>query len=196
MRAMLAALPALLALSLCACGSSPQVHYYTLSSERPSLKTLPEGAAPPYAVAVGPVSVPATVDRPQFVIQVAPNRVALVDDHRWAEPLKEGIAHAMASDLSAVLGVRAAVFPQDSLAGVKYRVAVDIRNFVSVPHQAVSIEAWWTVYGPGDKVKFGRSVVREPANGGYEDLAAAHGRAVQAISRDVAAAVQNLEAGR
>ena len=53
---------------------------------------------------VGPVSIPAEVDRPQFTVQVAPNRVAIDEFNRWAAPLNENIARVVAGDLAALLG--------------------------------------------------------------------------------------------
>jgi uncharacterized lipoprotein YmbA len=178
-----------------ACGSSPPVRYYTLAAaqgqDRADVRNSTAGA---YAVAIGPVTVPPTVDRPQFVIQVAPNRVTLLDDQRWAEPLHSAIARAIASDLAGLLGVPTVVFPQDSLADVKYRVAVEVRNFVSVPGEAATVEASWTVFGPHDAVKRGQLLAREPVNGaGYEALAAAHERALMRVSREVAAMIRSEE---
>ena len=81
------------------CSTAPS-HFYTLDS------TAAPGNAPAtrIAVVVGPVTVPETVDRPQFVVQVAPNRVDVDEFNRWAAPLDDGIARAVAGDLAAQLG--------------------------------------------------------------------------------------------
>ena len=177
-----------------ACASSPPVHYYTLAAEQSAEKA--EVPSDPYAVAVGPVTVPNAVDRPQFVIQVDSNRVALLDDRRWAEPLNSAIPRAIASDLRQLLGVATVIFPQDSQADVKYRVAIEIRNFVSIPGEAATVEASWTVFGPHDAVKRGQLLAREPVKeAGYDALVAAHGRALMRVSREVAATIRSEEAG-
>src|SRR5205823_14446078 len=68
--------PGLLLISLAAvalpgCGTSAPARLYRLDSA-----AIPSGApAVRTAVMVGPVAVPAAVDRPEFVVQVAPNRV-------------------------------------------------------------------------------------------------------------------------
>jgi uncharacterized lipoprotein YmbA len=59
-----------------------------------------------YRVGVGPVTVPAAVDRPQIVLRVDANRVALQEQSRWAEPLKESIPRVVASNLAVLLGMR------------------------------------------------------------------------------------------
>jgi uncharacterized lipoprotein YmbA len=176
------------------CGSSPTVRYYTLGADSAEL---PSSSAGEYVVAVGPVTVPSAVDRPQFVIQVAPNQVAFLDDSRWAEPLNRAIPRAVASDLSKLLGVPTVLFPQDSLAEVKYRVAIEIRNFVSVPGEAATVEASWTVFGPHDALRRGQLLAREPVHGaGYDALAAAHGRALMKVSREVATTIRSEETAR
>jgi len=178
-----------------ACGTSPPVRYYTLGGGPDVAKAdAPKQSADAYTVAVGPVSVPGAVDRPQIVIQVAPNRVALLDDQRWDEPLDSAIPRVIASDLHQLLGVSTVFFPRDSQVDVKYRVAIDIRNFISVPGEAATIEATWTLFGPHDAVKRGRLLAREPvAQSDYEALAAAHARALMSVSRELAAAISSQE---
>jgi len=189
---------AALALLAGACGTSPPVRYYTLDAGPGSGKAAPaQPVTDAYVVAVGPVAVPADVERPQIVIQLAPNYVAIVDDHRWAEPLDAAIPRVIASDLNQLLAVPTVIFPRDSQAGVKYRVAIDIRNFVSVPGESATVDAAWTVYGPNDAIKRGQFVAREPvAQTGYEALAAAHGRALMSVSREVAATITTEEKSR
>ncbi len=189
---------AALALLVAACGTSPPVRYYTLggttSAERAGA---PGHGASGYTVAVGPVSVPAAVDRPQIVIQVAANRVALLDDQRWAEPLNSAIPNAIASDLGQLLGASTVLFPRDSMTDVKYRVAVEIRDFRSQPGEAATIDAAWTVFGPHDSLKRGSSIAREPVTQtDLEALAAAHARALMKISREVAATITSMESGQ
>ena len=87
------------AMVVAGCASAPS-RFYTLNSTA----TAEGGAESSYSVIVGPVSIPAEVDRPQFTVQVAPNRVAVDEFNRWAAPLNENIARAVAGDLSALLG--------------------------------------------------------------------------------------------
>ena len=91
---------ALVAAAGAGCRASAPARFYTLDSTATA-----EGAPPAsYAVAVGPVSVPPMVDRPQFVVQVAPNRIALEEFNRWAAPLDDNIARAVAGNLAILLG--------------------------------------------------------------------------------------------
>ena len=141
---------------------------------------------------VGPVSVPAAVDRPEFVVQVAPNRVDVDEFNRWAAPLNDGIAQAVAGDLVKLLGTpNVASAPMANFAPA-YRVTIDVQRFDSVPGQAALIEAVWTVHKTaGGETRSGRTVAREAVQGdGFDALAAAHSRALAKMSGDIAAAIR------
>ena len=171
-----------------ACGTTPPARFYTLDSTARA-EGSPSAA---YAVAVGPATIPAAVDRAQFVVQIAPNRVAIDDFNRWAAPLNESIARVVAGDLATLLGTpRVAKTP---LANFEpdYRVSLDVQRFESGPGQAVLIDAVWIVRASaGGKPRGGRTVAHETAQGtGFDALAAAHSRALAQVSRDIAQAIR------
>jgi len=171
------------------CGSSPATHYYTLS---PVSAVNPGSAQASYTIGVGLVTVPETVDRPQLVVRLDANRVALAEQARWAEPLQSGIGNVIAANLSRLLGgAWVSSYPQSSTTTADYQVLLDVRRFDSAPGSAATIDVLWKVRdAKGTVVKAGRSVVSEPTNGsGNEALVAAHDRALAAVSRDIAQAV-------
>lgn len=177
--------------ALCACGSSPQPRFYTLSSGAP-----PQQAAgtAPFSVAIGAVTVPEIVDRPQLVTRAAGNQVAINEFARWAEPLKNAIPRAIADNLTQSLnGARVITYPQSGNADTDYLVAIEVRRFDSAPGEAATIELLWSVRPPKSGApKTGRSVVREPVQGNDNDaLVAAHGRALAAVSADIANAIRS-----
>ena len=169
------------------CASTP-ARFYTLAAT-----ARPEGTpSARYAVVVGPVSLPAEVDRLEFVVQVAPNRVALDEFNRWAAPLDDAIARAIAGNLAALLGT-----PHVGTAAIAsvtpvFRVTVDVQRFESIPGEAVLIEAVWAVRKTsGGEPRSGRTIARETVQGkNFDALAAAHSRALATISSDIAAAVR------
>jgi len=169
------------------CASSPS-KFYTLNST-----AIGDGKSEAqYAVAVGPVTIPAEVDRPQFTVQVAPNRVAIDEFNRWAEPLNENIAHVVAADLSKLLGTpRVAAVPLANF-DPSYHVTIDIQQFESVPGKSAQLEAVWVVHkAAGSMTLSGRTLVDERVSGsGFEALAAAHSRALAKMSADIAAAIR------
>lgn len=178
---------ALIAVAAAGC-KSPSSQFYTLTATAKSDGT----PAASYAVAVGPVSIPAEVDRPQFTVQVAPNRVAIDEFNRWAEPLKDNIARAVAGDLAALLGTpRVVAVPLANL-DPAYRVALDIQRFQTVPGKSVEIDAVWVIRKTADNTSLsGRTVAEDPVTDGqFDSLAAAHSRALAKVSTDIAAAIR------
>ena len=180
----------ILAALVCGCGSTPPAHFYTLSA-------LPAPAATPsnLSVSVGPVSVPAIVDRPQIVVTTGANQVALDDFNQWASPLQNNIARVVAENLSAMLGTPGVTLSSQSLgADAAYRAAIDVQRFESVPGESANFDAVWTVRRLQDGVsRTGRTSVREPSSEvGYAALAAAHSRAIARLSQDIANAVRAL----
>ena len=106
---------------------SAPARFYTLDST-----ATPDGApAAHVAVMVGPVSVPAAVDQPQFVVQVAPNRVEVDEFNRWAAPLSDSIARAVAGDLAVLLGTPDVATAPLANFNPAYSVTIDVQRFES-----------------------------------------------------------------
>jgi uncharacterized lipoprotein YmbA len=184
---------ALLVATLAGCGTTAPSSFYTLDSAATEANGPPVAAA----VVVGPVSVPATVDRPEFVIAVAPNQVEIDEFHRWAAPLGDAVARTVAGDLAVLLGnADVATGPLANFQAV-YRVTIAVQRFESVRGEAALVEAVWAVRATaGGAPRSGRTVAREAVQGdGFDALAAAHSRALARLSADVAAAIR-AEAGQ
>lgn len=173
------------------CATSPPARYYTLSA----LAT-PATTSSNLAIVIGPVSVPAVVDRPQIVVSTGANQVALDEFNQWASPLQNSIARVTAENLVAMLGTpRVTLFSQSLSADAAYRVAIDVQRFESMPGEAAALDAVWTVRRAKDgKVETGRTGAREAVNEkSYNALAAGHSRALARLSQDIASAVRALE---
>ncbi len=183
----------LVAAVLAGCSTSPEPRFYTLSAGGIPASDRTDKAVAEYTVTVGPVTLPEMVDRPQLVVRVGANQVELLDQHRWAEPLKSEIPRVVAEHLAQLLGARQVVtYPHNASFTAEYQVLLDIQHFDSVPGQAVTIDTLWTVRSPsGGEPKTGRAVVRESTNGdGYDALVAAHGRALGTVSREIAESIR------
>ncbi len=169
------------------CASAPS-RFYTLTATATADGT----PAAPYAVVVNPVSVPAVVDRPEFTVQVAPNRVAVDEFTRWAEPLNDNIASVVAGDLAVLLGTPQVATVRLANFDPAYQVTIAIQRFESVPGKSVLVEALWVVHkSAGGAAQSGHTVASEPVSGnGFDALAAAHSRALAKLSGDIAAAIR------
>ncbi len=180
---------AAIAAALAGCGTTAPARYYSLDSTAAPIGASAAGVS----VMVGPVTVPASVDRPEMVVRVAPNRVEVDEFNRWDAPLDDSIARAVAGDLAAQLGSPDVTTAPLANFSPDYRVIINVQRFDSTPGKSALVEAVWTVRSAatGD-VRSGRTVARETVQGvGYEALAAAHSQALAVVSTDIAAAIRS-----
>jgi uncharacterized protein len=175
------------------CGSSPPSHFYTLDA------TATPGGTPAanYAVAVEPVTIPASVDRPQMVVQAGPNQVGVDEFNRWAAPLSENIARVIAGNLSTLLGTSQVMLAPPTMLEPAYRVTVNVQRFEAVPGKSVLVEALWVVrVTKSGTAQSGHTLAEEPVQDqGFDALAAGYSKALAKVSSDIAIAIRT-EAGR
>jgi uncharacterized lipoprotein YmbA len=182
------------AIAISACGTSPEERFFTLAADPSPARTATQ-STPAFSIIVGPVTVPEIVDRPQFVLRSSANRVEIAELARWAAPLKSEIPRIVADNLGGLLeGSRPSTSAQRATGVPDYRVLIDVQRFESAPGEGATVHALWEVRGRTGMPVAGRSAVTEPASAGYDDLVAAHSRALAAVSRDIAAAIARLRA--
>jgi uncharacterized lipoprotein YmbA len=169
--------------------SSPASRFYTLNGTA----TAAAGTPSAVSVTVGPVSVPATVDRPQIVVNTSANSVDVDEFNRWASPLQNNISRVVAENLGVLLG--APRVTQSLGVESDFRVAIEVQRFESMPGDSAILDAAWMVRRAKDgRIETGRTTVREAVpQKGYDALVAAHSRAVGRLSQDIASAVRMLD---
>lgn len=182
---------AALAAALAACGTAPTEHFYTLSADAPRSRATTNVAAR-FSIAVGPVTLAEMADRPQLLVQLADNRVAILEQQRWAEPLAGEIPRVVALNLARLL-VAANVSTQAKIAGAEadVRIALDIQRFEAIVGKEVAIEVLWSISRrSGGEAVSGRAVVNEPVRASdYEAIVAAYSRALATLSQALADAI-------
>ena len=184
---------ALAAVFLSACGTSATPRFYRLASS-----ATPDGApSMQAAVMIGPVSVPAAVDKPEFVVQVSANQVEVDEFNRWDGPLADSIARAVAGDLSVLLAnPNVAIEPMADF-NPAYTVIINVQRFESVKGEEALVDAVWVVRSSAGQTQSGRTIAHEAVQGeGFDALAAAHSRALTKLSEDIAAAIRVNSSGR
>ena len=175
--------------------ASPATRHYVLSPviEAPSAET-PSPAAR-FVVSVGPVSLPAYLDRPQMVIRPAPDRIEISEFAQWGEPLRDAVTRVVAIDLARLLPEsRVVTFPWRSTEEIRYRVILDIGQMDGPAGGSIALDARWRVLDrSGNEVAARVSHLSEPAGAGT--TAAAISRALGALSRDIARELTATERG-
>jgi uncharacterized lipoprotein YmbA len=176
---------------LCSC-ASPPASFYTLSVVQEKAAAHSSSVS----IAVGPVSIPETVDRPQMVLQAGPNEVTIDEYNRWAAPIQDGIQRVVMENLSQLLGTsRVYRFPRGPVNTPDYRIELEVLRFESTLGEGTFLDVVWTVRGSAKgEIRTGRTTSRQTvANKSYEALAGAHSKAFGVLSGDVANAVRSLE---
>ena len=170
----------------CIGGASPATHHYVLST----VVDVPSGASAtpstPLVVGIGPVRVPAYLDRPQMVIRRAPDVIEISEFDQWGEPLRDGITRVVAVNLARLLpDSRVVTFPWRSTDDIRYQIVLDIGQMDGPAGGSVALDARWRVLDrSGSEIAARISRLSEPARGGT--TAAAMSRALGALSHDIA----------
>lgn len=174
----LAALATIAATLLAACGSTPTVRWHTLlPAALPAAATAP--AAPAYVLA--PFRLPAQVDAPQWLVRRADDTVTVLEQDRWASPLRDELRLALVAGLAAA-GAREAVGGPAADEPAATRITIEWRRFESLLGREAREEGTYTLQrreGVALRCDF---LLREPASGGIDALAEGHRRIVAALA--------------
>jgi len=180
-------------LLLAGCGATTPSRFYTLSSVVAAPGEARAAASRDLTIGVGPVTLPAYLDRPQLVSRAGGNRVVLADFDSWIEPLEGMFARTLAENLSLLLATDDVVLlPQRRPVRPDYDVEVEVARFdVDTSGKAVLDARWWLLDGRGETVlQNERSTIVEPATADDQAAAAqALSRALGAMSREIAGAI-------
>jgi len=167
-------------------GPSPATLHYVLSPvvEAPSNEA--PSRAGPLVIGVGPVTLPAYLERPQIVSRPAPDRLEVTEFAQWGEPLRNGVARVVAANLARLLpDSRVITFPWRSTEDVAYQVVLDVGQMDGPAGGRIALDARWRVLDrSGSEVATHVSRLSEPVGAGT--TAAAMSRALGALSHDIA----------
>jgi hypothetical protein len=145
------------------------------------------------AVGVGPVVIPAYLDRPAMVVRAAGDEVRLSEDHRWAESLKDGVARVIAENLSSMIPTDAIVlYPWKTPWTIQYRVTMEILRFDGPLGGAAILNARWRLLDGSGKQLVLRAVNLTESAGGttHAALVAAQSRLLAQVSREIATEIR------
>lgn len=202
------ALPALILMLVTACvGTSPKENFYTLNSQNYELKQADEKpqevikSLPDVYINIAAVTIIEVVDRPQLVIKVAPNQVKILEQQRWAQPLKNEIGRVVAKNLSTLLNTHHVTnYPTSSMNTnlaanlIAYKVQLNVQQFESNLGSTATVTVNYTVRKLTDKQIFSDTISNTQQITGktYSDLAEAHSKALGKISYEIAKAIASM----
>jgi len=151
-------------------------------------------------IGIGPVRFPEYLGRPQIVTRTGTNQMRVSEFHRWAEPLDESFLRALGENLSILLSTNE-IFQHPWLGStpLDYQVAVDVTRFDGNFGEDVTLSTVWTNYTEDRKEVLlrKRQEYRQPVKGdSYDALVLAHGKSLDALSRDIAEDVKAITGGK
>jgi uncharacterized lipoprotein YmbA len=175
-------------------GASPRFYLLTPMAA-PSAASAPAALDGAATIGIGPVRIPAYLDRPQIVTRRGREEIDLAEFDRWGEPVAEGLPRAIADNLAVLMpGENIALFPWAGSRPIRHRVLIDVTRFDGTPGGDVVLDARWRVLAADrQELVVRRSVLSEATGGpGYPALVAALSRSLAALSREIASALGSL----
>lgn len=177
-------------ISTTAClGRSPSPEHYMLGTESAGAAG---GAAPGIALLVGPVRLPAYLDRPQFARLEGRGEIELDEFARWLGGFEDNFLRALSLELGRRTGsIRIAANPSKAPFPFDARIRLHVDDLI-VEGDALRARIRWAMIPTGDR---GAPVVdvmeaRIPiAGGGNASIVVAHDAAVALLAERIVAAL-------
>lgn len=187
---------ALLFLATAGCAPTPPSDFYVLTPMAAADEPAGAPAGEALSVSVGPVKIPEYLNRAQIVTRAGRNRLDVNEFNRWGGALASNLSTVIAENLSALLGTdEVFVFPTQDPVSPRYRVLLTIAKFDGILGESAVLDARWLITGPRrrEQLATGRTTIREmPEGGDYDSYVAAQSRALEALSREIAAEIALL----
>ncbi|MEQ1543664.1 PqiC family protein [Methyloglobulus sp.] len=187
---------ALLVLLVTACANAPSVQFYVLEplSQIAPITVLDTRQ---HTIGIGPISVPALLERKQIITRHAGNAVEIAEFQQWASPLQDNLLQALTRNISSLQPndiVRA--YPWSVHGTVDLQIVVDIIRFDTTPGKSANLEANWTIKNENthEILKAGHSVINHSlSDSSYSGAVLALSKVLGEFSQELSLALLNVE---
>ena len=130
---------------LTACASTP-TNFYTLEAQSRPPVVSSTSSAKKTLIGIGPLTLPALLDRKGIVTRAENNSVQIAEFDQWAAPLQNNVIAVLSKNVAALQPdaiVRA--YPWSVYGNVDYRVIIDITRFDTQLGKSANLEASWAI---------------------------------------------------
>ena len=130
---------------LTACASTP-TNFYTLEAQSRSPVATTTVSAKKLLIGIGPLTLPALLDRKGIVTRAENNSVHIAEFDQWAAPLKDNVIAVISKNVATLQPdaiVRA--YPWSVYGNVDYRVIIDMTRFDTQLGKSANLEASWAI---------------------------------------------------
>ncbi|MBK1879144.1 PqiC family protein [Pelagicoccus mobilis] len=166
--------------------------FYALEAEE---RASSQGDDASTTVVVNMIRIPKYLDYSGVVTQLPSYEMRQSGEHRWSEPLDEGIARVLVAGMASELeGVRVSRIKDRPGLDWDYRVGASVEKLDGDLEGEVKLQVrWWISVNDSEQTREFYSNLTESAGVGYEGYVGAINRLVKSWSVEVSAAVQSLE---
>ncbi len=148
---------------------------------------------------LGPLALPAYLDRPQIVRRVSPSRLEVSENDRWGEPLAQGFARVVATNLSRLLETDDVfLYPWRANTKLDYTIEIDVIRFEPSAVGSAECFARWIVRDGSTKralVARETHLTRHAVATTTEVLVGALSELLADLSREIASGIESLREG-
>jgi uncharacterized lipoprotein YmbA len=141
-------------------------------------------------VGIAPIRFPGYLDREQIVTRAAQNRLAILENDRWAEPLEENFTRVLAQNLGILLAdARVIRYPWQSSQRPTCQIEMEVLRFEPSTRQEVELLARWALIDLGNKTPFSSKesrIVRQTGTKSMEASVAGLSETLGDLSREIA----------
>ncbi len=182
----------LLGIGLLGClGRSPEVSHFVLAAEGPG--RVGEAGATEVAVLIGPVRLPAYLDRPQLARLRSDGAIELDEYTRWLGGFEENFLRAVAFEVARRTGsMRIVTHPSKAPFAFDARVRLHVDDLVVVDGRVLRVRVRWSLVGAAEDGGAELHVMEEDrplVDGSDAAIVAAHDEALAELGRRIADAV-------
>jgi uncharacterized lipoprotein YmbA len=180
----------------CASTTQPSKFYVLSALTQPEATTQVTTSDADMLIGIGPITLPAYLNRSQIVTRPSENELKLAEFHLWAEPLKENISRVLMESLSNLLNTnRIVTYPWRASISVAYQITLDVVRFDVGSDEDAVMNVYWTVYDKDGKEELfkKKSIFRESVGSkDYHSIVAAQNRTLMEFSREIASTIKKI----
>lgn len=177
---------------LSACASTP-TNFYTLEAQSRAPAVTTSTGVTKQLIGIGPLSMPALLDRRGFVTRTENNSVQIAEFDQWAAPLQNNVLAVLSKNVATLLPnaiVRA--YPWSVYGSVDYRVIIDITRFDTQLGKSANLEASWAIMEEKNHtiIRNGQTRLQQPLNDvSYNNAAQALSKLLSELSHQLSQAL-------
>ncbi|MGA6927396.1 MAG: PqiC family protein [Desulfosarcina sp.] len=173
---------------------APAVTWYTLRPLSGIGADADAGAGSSLTIGIRPVTLPGYLRRTQMVTRDGPYRLAVSSLHRWANYPDRLVQQLIGENLQALMPrIRIVNPPWPVGLQPDLSLAFDFLELIGTDEKKMLLSVEWRVGETQSADGVQRTTLVEPiAGSGYDELAAAHSRVLEALCREVAQTLDTL----